>query len=162
MRIDKRLLIVAIAIVMAIGVTPTFAAEQTTGDSGASVDVQNTIYILVAGDVSWTDLFADNIPTDAQQTTVTSKSNIPINVTVIGTEFGTTGNYLPMSALQFKNSTSEYATMSSSSAKQALGDVAVPAVGGQTDKSMDLRVQVPYGVSADTYTSTLTWTASAA
>ncbi|BDZ68627.1 hypothetical protein [Methanobacterium ferruginis] len=158
MQKSKKLLALLLGLAMILGVTPAFAEEPyASGTSEASVGVLDTVSIVVSGDVSWSDLYANNVLTSAQQTRITSHSNVPINVTIKGTDFASN---LPLSALKFNNGT-EDVDMSTSD-QQAIGYLAAPEVEGDSYKDMDLKVQVPFGVLTNSYSTTLTWTASAA
>lgn len=157
---SKKILALLLGVAMVLGVTPAFAEEPTTtGTSTADVGVQDTVSIVVSGDVSWSDLFANNILQTAKQTNITSHSNVPINVNVKGSAFA---DNMPLWALKYKNSTNtEYSNMATTDGL-VLGNLAAPAVNGDSSQLVDLNIQVPFGVLTNTYSTTLTWTASKA
>lgn len=155
---SKKILALILGLAMVLGVTPAFAEEPyTTGTSNAEIGVKDTVSIVVSGDVLWSDLFANNVLQTAKQTNITSHSNVPINVNVKGSDFSAN---MPIWALKYKNSTNtEYSNMATTD-NQVLTGLAAPVVNGDSSQLVDLNIQVPFGVLTNTYSTTLTWTAS--
>ena len=156
MKIDKRILIFALAIIMSVGVTPAFAAGS--GTNTANVTVSPAVSILVTGNAAFGSLAANNIESGAQPININSTSNVPINVDVSALNWNSasgTGN-MPLTALKFGSN-----TPMSSEDQQTL-NLAAGDPGQGDAQVVNTYMQVPFGSLADYYNTTVTWTASAA
>ncbi len=158
MKLDKMVIALSIFVVATMGISPIFAADPTnTGTSHASMGVNDTISLLISGDVSWANLLADNIASTPQQTTITSQSNVPINVGVTAAPFATN---MPLSALQVQAANGTYEPMNDTASVTAITAMPIPSVGSNTTHAVNLQAQVPFGVLTNSYSTTATWTAS--
>ena len=151
---SKKLLALLLGIVMVFGVTPAFAAGSGTND--ATVTVTDAVSIVVSGNAAFGSLTADNQRSTNKSINITSTSNVPIDVAVKATAWATGGN-LPLSALQFSGS---YTPMTISD-QSAITNMAPPNPGDYgTEEWVPLYIQIPFGSTAQEYSSTVTWTAS--
>jgi hypothetical protein len=162
----KKVLIFALGIVMALGVTPAFAASGT-GTNTVNVGVLSSVSILVTGSAAWTGLTADAIQsTTPQPININSTSNVPINVDVKAAAFTSdpTGGNMPLSALGFGSSTTP--TQMTINDQSAITDLAAGTtfntggVGQGNAQDVNLYMTVPFGTLANAYSTTVTWTAS--
>jgi len=164
----KKILIFALGIVMAFGLTPAFATDpSTSGTNGVTVGVTPSVSIVVSNDAAFGDLAANDIATDAQPINIASTSNVPIDVGVSApawTSTNGTGN-MPLSALQWSNpvvSTQLSAATSSmtSTSESAISAMAPPTPTTTSSQIMNLNMQVPFGSLANAYNTVVTWTAT--
>jgi hypothetical protein len=163
----KKILIFALGIVMAFGLTPAFAASPS-GTNGVTVGVSPSVSIDVIDSAAFGSLAADNIASNAQPITINSTSNEPINVGVSAATWTSndTGN-MPLSALQWSNPVTDTqgtvvgAPMTTSLAP-AINRMSAPTPTTNSSQIMNLNMQVPFGSSSGSYNTTVTWTAQAA
>jgi len=165
----KKILIFALGIVMAFGLTPAFAASPS-GTNTVTTNVGQSVSLVVSGNAifgsSGIPLQADDAVSGAQPINIASTSNVPINVSVSATDFGVdngTGN-MPISALQWTNSTPSTPTVpmtTSGTPATALTNMGVPTPNGvNPSQNVNLDMQVPFGTLANAYNTVVTWTAT--
>ena len=156
----KKILIFALGIVMAFGLTPAFAASPS-GTNGVTVGVSPSVSIVVSNNADFGSLAANNILSDAQPINIASTSNVPIDVAVSALAFDSNGGNMPLSALQWTNATGSAATPMTTSGTTAVGNMGVPTPNGvNPSQNVNLDMQVPFGTLANAYNTVVTWTAT--
>jgi hypothetical protein len=162
----KKILIFALGIVMAFGLTPAFATDPSspTGTNNVTVGVTDSVSILVnTPTVAFGDLAADNIATAATPVTIASTSNVPIDVGVSAAPWTGPGN-MPLSALQWGSAgtlgTAGTAMTSELASGKAITSLAAPMPNAApTTQNVNLNMQVPFGSLSGAYSTIVTWTA---
>jgi hypothetical protein len=160
----KKILIFALGIVMALGVTPAFAASDN-GNTAVTVGVAQSVSILVSGTAAWTDLQANELQsTDVNPIKINSTSNCPINVGVDALVWTSTGGNMPLSALQYGNATTQ--TPMTTGSQNAITNLTAGTTfdnngaGVGSAQNVNLYMTVPFGTLATPYGTTVTWTAT--
>jgi hypothetical protein len=159
----KKVLIFALGIVMALGVTPAFATGPTTGTNGVTVGVTPSVSLLVTGNAAFPSLAADNILQTAQPININSTSNVAIDVGVQALNWTSTNGNMPLSALVFGTSNTQMTNNEQNAITNLAAGNTFNSNGNGTGNAQDvnLNMQVPFGTLANNYSTTVTWTAAA-
>jgi len=149
----KKILIFALGIVMAFGLTPAFAASPS-GTNGVTVGVSPSVSIVVSNNADFGSLAANNILSDAQPINIASTSNVPIVVNVKAADWTSIGGNMPLSALLWGT------TPMTTNNAVAIANMTAPTPTTTSAQDVNLKMKVPFGSLPGAYNTTVTWTAS--
>ncbi|MBP2046794.1 hypothetical protein [Methanobacterium aggregans] len=149
--------VMALAIMMFVGVCPAFAETSSTATQSVTVKVNPTVAITVNSPLDFGALDADG-SSNTLTTTVTSTSNVAIDVwtkaadfTYTGTE---TGDFLALTDFTYGTSSTPFTT----DYAKCLTMVKAPKK-SSTSSTLDLTITAPVGTSAGKYDTSVTYTA---
>ena len=150
--------VMALAVMMIVGVCPAFAATSSTATQSVTVKVNPTVAIAVNSPLDFGALDADG-SSATRTTTVTSTSNVAIDVWTKATDFTYTGtetsDLLNLSDFTYGASSTAFTT----DYAKCLSNIAKAPKKGSTLATLDLKITAPVGTSAGTYDTSVTYTA---
>ena len=159
--------LITIVFMVLISAVPTFAAQTTT--QTATVTVSDTIAIeaLFSGtqnaDITLGTLAADNAQTTVSGEVIRTRSNVAIDVSTRASgdfsDGGTPANTIALSNFLYDGDTANHVFTTGNTAVFTNWAKA-PKATGYADKSVPLKITIPYGTDPGTYTTTVYFTAS--
>lgn len=158
--INKKILgVMALALVMIVGACPAFAAQQNNATQAVTVTVNPTLSISVNSPVNFGSLDADGLTT-TQTSTLTSKSNIAIDVWVRALNFQANQTAAdPLTLTDFTYGASSTAFLNTYQLPTDLTNIGKAPKNSQIAKTLALNINVPFGTSPATYNTTVYYAA---
>lgn len=112
----------------------------------------DSVSIIITGSANFGTLEANDQLSEPQRIHIDSTSNVPVDVMVKALPWNNNGGNMSLSALKFGNSHTAMATEDQK---------AIANLGSASAQDVNLYMKVPFGSKAGTYSTTVTWTASA-
>lgn len=116
-------------------------------------DLNESVSIMVTGNANFGNLVADNILSSPQPINIKSTSNVPVNIDVKAVDWSSDGGNMPLSALKFGNSHMDMTTDD---------QTAITNLESNSTQNVNLYMKIPFGSLSKSYSTTITWTATAA